>query len=126
MTSYNIYPTVPSAPEDPQVNYHLNVIQSKLQGLLKLKEKYKEKYEKYTKTLNLLVATNACSSGLSVTTGILACVTEQTHEIRIHTNVVGLFCDADYLNIECGHTEHIHRFSSEHSTGCDISGWGKC
>ena len=25
---------------------------------------------------------------------ILACVTEQTHDIRVHTNVVGLFCDA--------------------------------
>ena len=52
MTSYNIYPTVPSAPEDPQVNYHLNVIQSKQQGLLKLEEKYKKKYKKYTAILN--------------------------------------------------------------------------
>ena len=37
MTSYNIYPTIPLAPLDPQ-SYHLNVIQSKWQGLLKLKE----------------------------------------------------------------------------------------
>ena len=52
MTSYNIYPPVPSAPEDPQVDYHLGVIQSKQQGLLKLEEKYKKEYKKYTKTLN--------------------------------------------------------------------------
>ena len=29
MTSYNLYPTVPSAPEDPQVDFHLSKIQSK-------------------------------------------------------------------------------------------------
>ena len=39
MKSYNIYPTVPSAPsENPQVAYHLNIIQSNGQGLLKLEE----------------------------------------------------------------------------------------
>ena len=75
MTSYNIYPTVPSAPENPQVSYHLNVIQSKQQGLLKLEEMYKKKYKKYTKTLNRLVATNACSSGLSIATRISSVVT---------------------------------------------------
>ena len=47
MTSYNIYP---SAPEDPQVDFHLSMIQSKRQGLLKLEERYKDKYKKYTKT----------------------------------------------------------------------------
>ena len=78
MTSYNIYPTVPSAPENPQVSYHLNVIQSKQQGLLKLEERYKEKYKKYTKTLNRLVATVACSSGLSVATGISSVATLST------------------------------------------------
>ena len=70
MTSCNIYPTVPSTPEDPQVNYHLNIIQSKRQGLLKLEERYKKKHKKYTKILARLVALNACSSGLSVATGI--------------------------------------------------------
>ena len=54
MTSYNIYPTVPSAPEDPQVAYHLSTIQNKQQGLLKLEEMYKKKYKKYTKILNRL------------------------------------------------------------------------
>ena len=72
MTSYNIYPTVPSAPEDPQVAYHLSTIQSKQQGLSKLKERYEKKYKKYTKTLN------ACASGLSVATGISSVATLST------------------------------------------------
>ena len=78
MMSYNIYQTVPSAPEDPQVDYHLNIIQNKQQGLLKLEERYKKKYKKYTKTLNRLVALNACASGLSVATGIFSVATLST------------------------------------------------
>ena len=42
MTSYNIYPNLPSAPPE---DYHLNVVQSKRQGLLKLEEQYKKKYK---------------------------------------------------------------------------------
>ena len=38
MTSYNTYPTILSAPENPQVAYHLSTIQNKQQGLLKLEE----------------------------------------------------------------------------------------
>ena len=73
MTSYNIYPTVP---EDPQVDAdcHLGVIQSKL----KLEERYKKKYKKYTKTLNRLLTLNACTSGLSVATGISSVATWST------------------------------------------------
>ena len=78
MTSYNIYPPIPSDSEDPQVDYHLNVIQSKRQGLLNLEERYKEKYKKYTKTLNHLVAINACASGLSIATGISSVATLST------------------------------------------------
>ena len=78
MTSYNLYPTVTSALEYPQVGYHLNIIQSKQQGLSKLEERYKEKDKKYTKILNRLVATNACSSGLSIATGISSVVTLST------------------------------------------------
>ena len=70
MTSYNIYPPIPSAPEDPQVNYHLSMIKSKRQGLLTLGERYRKKYKKYTKTLNRLAKLNACTSGLSIATGI--------------------------------------------------------
>ena len=46
--------------------------------MLKLEERYKKKYKKYTKTLNHLVATNACSSELSVATGISSVVTLST------------------------------------------------
>ena len=78
MTSYNIYPTIPSAPEDSQVAYHLNVIQGKQQGLLKLEERYKKKYKKYTKTLDRLTWLNTCSSSLSVATGISSVATLST------------------------------------------------
>ena len=100
MTSYNIYPTVRSAqadgpPEDPphteewgastsgaplrpQVAYHLNIIQSKRQGLLKLEKRYKKKCKKYTKILNRLTWLNACSSGLTVAAGISSVATLST------------------------------------------------
>ena len=61
MTNYNVYPT---APENPPVSYHLVTIQNKQQELTKLEERYKKKYKKYTKTLNRLVALNACASGV--------------------------------------------------------------
>ena len=88
--SYNIYPTVPSVPEDPeqdsisgahpgpQVAYHLNIIQSKRQGLLKLEKRYKKKSKKYPKILNRLTWLNACSSGLTVATGISSGATLST------------------------------------------------
>ena len=75
MKSNNIYPTVL---EDPQVAYHLDVIQSKRQGLSKLEERYKKKYEKYTKTLNRLVVLNACASRLSIASGISSVATLST------------------------------------------------
>ena len=75
MTSYNIYP---SAPEDPQVTYHLSTIQNKRQGLLKLEERYKKKYKKYTKILDRLMCRNACSSSLSIATGISSVATLST------------------------------------------------
>ena len=78
MTSCNIYLTVPSAPEDPQVAYHLNVIQHKQQELLKLEERYNKKYKKYSEVLNRLVWLNACSSGLSIATGISSVATLST------------------------------------------------
>ena len=74
MTSFNLYPPIPSAPED----YHLNVIQSKRQGLLKLEEQYKKKFKKYTKILDRLIWLNACSSGLSIATGISSVATFAT------------------------------------------------
>ena len=78
MTSYNIYPTVPSAPEDPKVDIHLSTIQSKQQGLSKLEERYKKKSKRYTKILDRLTWLNACWSGISIATGISSVVTFST------------------------------------------------
>ena len=62
MTDYKLYPNLPpSAPteaigprsaENPQVAYHLSVIQTKMQGFKKKEQMFKKKYEKYTKILN--------------------------------------------------------------------------
>ena len=57
---------------------HLDVIQSKQQGLSKLMERYKKKYEKCTKTLNRLVVLNACTSRLSIASGISSMATLST------------------------------------------------
>ena len=71
MTDYKLYPNLKSAPpENPQVAYHLSVIQAK-QRMLKNKEQmFKKKYEKYNKILNRLMWLNACSRGISIATGI--------------------------------------------------------
>ena len=77
MTNNNIYPTIPaepSAPLDTQ-SYCPNIIQGKQQGLLKLKERYKKKYKKYTKILDRLTWLNACSSSISIATGISSVAT---------------------------------------------------
>ena len=71
MTDYKLYPNLPSAPpENPQVAYHVSIIQAKMQGLKNKEQMFKQKYEKYNKILNRLTWLNACSSGLSVATGI--------------------------------------------------------
>ena len=72
MTEYKLYPnlspTVP--PENPQVAYHLSIIRAKMQGLKNKEQMFKQKYEKYNKILNRLTWLNACSSGISIATGI--------------------------------------------------------
>ena len=79
MTDYKLYPNPPSAiPENPQVNYHLRVIWAKMQGLTNKEQIFKQKYEKYNKILNRLMWLNACSSGISVTTGISSVATFAT------------------------------------------------
>ena len=79
MTEYKLYPNLPSAPpENPQVAYHLNVIQAKQRGLMAKEQMFKKKYEKYTKILNQLTWLNACSSGISVATGISSVATFAT------------------------------------------------
>ena len=65
-------------PEDAQVTYHLNIIQAKQRGLKNKEQMFKKKYEKYTKILNRLTLLNACSSGISVATGISSVATFAT------------------------------------------------
>ena len=79
MTEYKLYPSLSSAPpENPQVAYHLSVIQAKMQGLKNKEQMFKQKYEKYTKILNRLTYLNACSSRISVATGISSVATFTT------------------------------------------------
>ena len=79
MTDYKLYPNLPSAPpENPQVAYHLSVIQAKMQGLKNKEQMFKQKYEKYNKILNRLTWLNACSNGIRVATGISSVATFTT------------------------------------------------
>ena len=79
MTDYKLYPNLPLAPpENPQVAYHLSLIQTKIQGLKNKEQMFKQKYEKYTKILNRLTWLNACSSGISIATGISSVATFAT------------------------------------------------
>ena len=65
-------------PENPQVAYHLSIIQAKMQGLKNKEQMSKQKYEKYNIILNRLMWLNACSSGMSVATGISSVTTFAT------------------------------------------------
>ena len=88
MTDYKLYPNLPPlAPpealwpcsaEDPQVAYHLSIPQAKMQGLKHKEQIFKLKYEKDTKILNRLMWLNACSSGISIATGISSVATFAT------------------------------------------------
>ena len=80
MTDYKLYPNLPPSapPENPLVVYHLSVIQAKQRGLKNKEQIFKKKYEKYTKILNRLTWLNACSSGISVATGISSVATFTT------------------------------------------------
>ena len=77
---YKLYPPIPSALPDapPEVVYHLNMVQAKRQGLIAKEQMFKKEYEKYTKILNRLTWLNACSSGISVATGISSVATFAT------------------------------------------------
>ena len=87
MMDYKLYPNLPwgpetpglegpsAPPENPQVVYHLSIIQAKRRGLMNKEEIFKKKYEKYTKMLNPLTWLNACSSGISIATGISSVAT---------------------------------------------------
>ena len=80
MMDYKLYPNPPPSvpPGNPQVVYHLSVIQAKMQGLKNKEQMFKQKYEKYTQILNRLTWLNACSSGVSVATLISSVATFAT------------------------------------------------
>ena len=79
MTDYKLYPNLPSAPpENSQVAYHLSVIWAKQRVLKNKEQMFKQKYEKYNKILNQLTWLNACSSAISVATGISSVATFAT------------------------------------------------
>ena len=84
MTDYKLYPPIPSAPTirapdgPPQVGYHLNMILAKRRELIAKEKMFKKKYEKYTKILKRLTWLNACSSGISIATGISSVATSAT------------------------------------------------
>ena len=88
MTDYELYPNLPPSAlpeaigpylaENPQVACHLSVIQAKMQGLKNKEQMFKQKYKKYTKILNRLTWLNACSSRISVATGISSVATFST------------------------------------------------
>ena len=79
MTDYKLYPNLPLVPpKNPQVAYHLSIIQAKMQRLKNKEQMFKQKYEKYTKILNRLTFLNACSSGISIATGISSVATFAT------------------------------------------------
>ena len=80
MTDFQLYPNLPplAPPENPQVAYHLSVIQAKMQGLMAKEQMFTQKYEKYTKILNRPMWLNACSSGISIATGISSVATFAT------------------------------------------------
>ena len=77
---YKLYPPIPSTLPDtpPQVGYYLNVVQANRQGLKAKEATFKKKYEKYTKILNQLTWLNACSSRISIATGISSVATFAT------------------------------------------------
>ena len=79
MMDYKLYPNLPLAPpENPQVAYHLSIIQAKKRGLKNKEQMFKQKYKKYNKILNRLTWLNACSSRISVATGISSVATFAT------------------------------------------------
>ena len=75
---YPILPPEAPPPENPQVGYHLNMVQANRQGLKAKEQMFKKKYEKYAKILDRLTWLNACSSGISIATGISSVATFTT------------------------------------------------
>ena len=62
------------------------MVQAKRQGLINKEKMFKKKYEKYTKILNRFTWLNACSSKISVATGISSVATFITF-IGLHVSI---------------------------------------
>ena len=69
---FKIYPKLPTAPEDSseQEKFNSNLVNSELQELIKLKDKFSTKYKKYNKILDRLMLLNAGSSAVTIGSGI--------------------------------------------------------
>ena len=78
MTDYKLYPNLPSAPPEALGPCSVENPQVKMQGLKNKEQMFKQKYEKYNKILNRLTWLNACSSRISVATGISGVATFAT------------------------------------------------
>ena len=66
--SFKVYPKLPAAPEDSseQDKFNASVVNSELEELIKLKDKFNTKYEKYIKVIERLMLLNASSSSLTI------------------------------------------------------------
>ena len=93
MTEYKLYPNLSLVlPENPQVAYNLSIIQAKMQGLKNKEQMFKQKYEKYNRIMNRLMWLNACSSRISIATGISSVATFATF-IRLPVSIsLGAAC----------------------------------
>ena len=76
----NIYPKLPTAPEDSseQDKFNTSVVNSEFQELIKLKGTFNTKYEKYNKAIERLMLFNAGSSAVTIGSGISSIATAVT------------------------------------------------
>ena len=75
-----IYPKLPTAPVDSseQDKFNTSVVNSELEELIKLKDKFNTKYEKYKKMLERLMMFNVSSSAVTIGSGISSIATSAT------------------------------------------------
>ena len=78
--SFKIYPKLPIAPEglSDQDKFNTSVVNSELKELIKLKDKFNTKYEKYNKVIEWLMHLNASSSSLTIGSSISSIATAAT------------------------------------------------
>jgi len=68
----SIYPKLPTAPEgsSEQDKFNTSVVNSQLQEIIKLRDTFNIKYEKYNKAIERLMLLNASSSAVTISSGI--------------------------------------------------------